>query len=383
MGSLYSKISGRSASSGTAASADAQEPAIDPSSSSSKHHPDPANATSLNQAEDTISVGEEAKVNGESDDSHLVTSSTAAVVRLITPEEEGSRDLDTDDTETNDEVNNVSLTVHPSTDDTMNNMSEHVSSESNGHNSSSTGTTPSKAETVATWAQVVAGMSGQYYLVLVSIIFLTIPSLLSTAAPPAVIAASNLTAAADLVNDADEQESVTSDDSSVNSNEVNGRSNRSSANGTGTWTRQRSSGGGKRSSSARTSTPTTSPSKRLRGSGGGDSATSSPVKTQDSERPFACRAPGCEWAFKALFHLNRHRKVVHGFNEPVTAASYQLMQQQWAAQQQQQAPGSSSHGQHQEVLEVDGHHHQHPHQQQDMNNFFDHVLLDANSPNTY
>ena len=182
---------------------------------------------------------------------------------------------------------------------------------------------------------------------------------------------------------------MTSDDSSsVNSNEVNGRhrSAGASANGsTGSRTRQRSSGG-KRSSSIRTSTPTSSPNKRLRG-GGDSSATSSPVSAAaksgtDSERPFACRAPGCEWAFKALFHLNRHRKTVHGFNEPVTAASYQLMQQQWAAQQQQPAGAAAGH---QEVLEVDGqvHHHQQQHQQQDMSNFFDHVLLDANSPNTY
>ena len=59
----------------------------------------------------------------------------------------------------------------------------------------------------------------------------------------------------------------------------------------------------------------------------------------------------------------------------MTAASYQLMQQQWLAQQQQPAVGAQ-----QEVLE-DGQVPHHP--QQDMSNFLDHVLLDANSPNTY
>lgn len=51
------------------------------------------------------------------------------------------------------------------------------------------------------------------------------------------------------------------------------------------------------------------------------------AKDTADDRPFACSVPDCEWAFKALFHLNRHRKNVHGILEPVTAATYILQQQ--------------------------------------------------------
>ena len=150
MGSLYSKMSGRSGRVvAAAAAADAQD--VDP-----KHDPDGSTApphVSLTGSEDAISLGIEVKVNGESDDSHLVTSSSSAASRSHVVDEDG--DEDTDDTEP-DDVHNASLAVHPSTDETLNNDASHVS-ESNGHNSSGS---PTKAETVATWAQVVAGMNG-------------------------------------------------------------------------------------------------------------------------------------------------------------------------------------------------------------------------------
>lgn len=81
----------------------------------------------------------------------------------------------------------------------------------------------------------------------------------------------------------------------------------------------------------RTSTPTKKRGKRSKSSSG----SSKRVKVDD-ERKFACNQPNCGWAFKALFHLNRHRKNVHGISEPVTAAAYTLMQQQ---QKQLEDPG--------------------------------------------
>lgn len=174
MGSLYSKMSGGRSGSGNqvaaAAAAGTTTTAIDPiiirgkqqdDDDASPHLPD----TSMNSS--CISLGIEVKVNGESDDSHLVTSSSSSHAHPSTTgtgtpaEEEG--DEDTDETEAED-VNNASLAVHPSTDDTLNSDPSHVS-ETNGHSAggSSSNATPSKAETVATWAQVVAGMSGQLH----------------------------------------------------------------------------------------------------------------------------------------------------------------------------------------------------------------------------
>lgn len=72
----------------------------------------------------------------------------------------------------------------------------------------------------------------------------------------------------------------------------------------------------------RTSTPT-----KRRGKRSKSSSKSKRAKIED-DRKFACNQPNCGWSFKALFHLNRHRKNVHGINEPVTAAAYTLMQQQ-------------------------------------------------------
>lgn len=73
----------------------------------------------------------------------------------------------------------------------------------------------------------------------------------------------------------------------------------------------------------RTSTPTKKRGKRSKSS----SNSSKRTKVED-DRKFACNQPNCGWSFKALFHLNRHRKNVHGITEPVTAAAYTLMQQQ-------------------------------------------------------
>lgn len=169
MGSLYSRMSGgRSGSGGdggiqvAAASTTAVDPVIIRGKEEQNHDASPLLPdTSINAS--SVSLGIE--VNGESDDSQLVTSSSHAhpAAGHHVPSEDGEED--TDETEAED-VNNASLAVHPSTDDTLNTDPTHVS-ETNGHTSSSGGSsviinaTPSKAETVATWAQVVAGMSGQ------------------------------------------------------------------------------------------------------------------------------------------------------------------------------------------------------------------------------
>ena len=277
MGALYSKLSGRSGTPAVGQDVDPSSPSDDTSRSASQSG---AGDGAVKASEEAVSLGVEATANGESGDSLVSSTSAASFPRRQQLLEGEEKDADTDDTEGED-VQNASLAVHPSTDETIDNVSS-ATSEPNGHSPTPP---PSKAETVATWAQVVAGMA---------------------AAPPV--------APPEPTNDTDEMESVTSDDSSsVNSSEVNGR-HRSSANG-GHQTRQRSATG-KRSSSSRTSTPTTTPSKRLRASNA-EAASASPAArngTPDSERPFACRAPGCQWAFKALFHLNRHRKTVHGFN---------------------------------------------------------------------
>lgn len=82
-------------------------------------------------------------------------------------------------------------------------------------------------------------------------------------------------------------------------------------------------GGRKRTKSSRNS-----PNKRM-------------ARDSDEVRPFACSAPGCEWAFKALFHLNRHRKTVHGILEPVTAATYALSVEQHVSKEASLNSGQS------------------------------------------
>lgn len=80
----------------------------------------------------------------------------------------------------------------------------------------------------------------------------------------------------------------------------------------------------------RTSTPTKKRGKRSK-----NVNSSKRVKVED-DRKYACNQPNCGWAFKTLYHLNRHRQKIHGISEPLTAAGYALMQQQ---QKQLEDPG--------------------------------------------
>lgn len=64
----------------------------------------------------------------------------------------------------------------------------------------------------------------------------------------------------------------------------------------------------------RTKSPRASPNKRQ-------------ARDPEDVRPYACEVADCEWAFKALFHLNRHRKAVHHLDH-LSAASYALIQEQ-------------------------------------------------------
>lgn len=168
MGSLYSKISGSAGAGGN--HQQQQQQTIDPK------HPDTSvtGHADVSPADLTadVSLGLEVKVvNGESDDSHLVTSSSSPDTqqtsrrRISDLDEEEERTQDTDDTEP-DDVQNASLAANGPTDETLNasqvsagssiatSPSGDVPVSANGH-----GDGHAKAESVATWAQVVAGMS--------------------------------------------------------------------------------------------------------------------------------------------------------------------------------------------------------------------------------